>query len=924
QLIIQWDTAPFNDTLSYKLEHPQAYYSLMFGEEYEDMGPGLVILLHDAIVAADQDSEYFMADYDAYIVFHAGSGREVDINGDTPGDIWSADIPLADLREIIANDDPTYRGIPVDEGNHFVTSGMLVPETSNQDDYYIGLQGSLFHEFGHQLGLPDLYDTSGYSIGVAGWALMGSGGYNDNSYFPSELCAWAKYYLGWIEPEIITQNGQYTVHAIEDYDDTNTELYKIPINSHEYFLIENRQFTPGQITPCQNCPQPNLEEDNYFASLIFEPDTGDTMVYYSEKSTIIWSSNYDFALAGEGILIWHIDDDIIESNIYTNTVNYTLPKGVDLEEADGINDDLNPTYLYSAFFGSAVDPFYEENNSEFTPFSIPSSHSNNGSDTHIFITDISENGLDMTFRVEFDWTQAGFPQEFCDLVGSNSPNHGDINGDGNDEIVISSTSGNIFAFNSDGTPTVAGSENGLLGSMDFSCNSSPALCDLDGDGDLEVLTSTDNGKLYAWHGEETDLDRIVEGFPVVSSGKLSSPTVWYDDREGSFTIFVSSSEGFLHAWRLSGDQITEAPGFPVYCESGLIGDPLLVDLKGAGDLELIAIASANGKVFAFEPDGSPFDGFPLNLGHPISSGMIAGDFDRNTWKELIVTTEDGLVYAFYYTSQIVPGFPRQVSGEIQATPALADLNGNGYLEIIIPTGNYHVSIVSSNGILMAEWPNEFDQYTNHSLEPLTASPVVADIDNDNDLEILLATWDQNIQAWHHDGTPVDRFPLALGGDVGATPMIFNMDGDPYLELVATCDDGYFYAWEMPSETDNMPWPQYRQNFSLNGQLSNDYLLPELNEEGILIKESVYVYPNPAKNSNPKFRYRIGQPAGVRIKIYDVSGDLVAELIGTAYEHIDNEVEWDISDIAGGIYLAQVYAQSGLTKTHKTVKVAITK
>lgn len=923
QLFVDWDVAPFNDTLSYRLENPRAYYGLFGGSGYEDIGPGLVAFMHDAIVAADADPDYLMSDYDAYILFHSGPGREVDINGDTPGDLWSAFIPLPDLRDVLANNDPDYRGIPVDDSTHFVEEASIVPESNNTDGYYIGLQGSLFHEFGHQLGLPDLYDTSGYSIGVASWDLMASGGNNDNGYFPAEFSVWSKYYLGWVEPEVITENGTYTIHAIEANGASTPRAYKIPINSHEYYLIENRQFSLNNNASCPNCPAPSAEEDNFSARLL-NPASGDTMSFFSEKSTIVWASDHDFFLQGEGLLIWHIDDEIIEGNFFTNTVNYSVPKGVDLEEADGINDDLDPAFLYAAYYGSPYDVFYEGNNNAFTPFTMPSSHTNNGSDTHIFITDISESGIEMSFTVEFDWTQNGFPQQFGEQLATNSPNVGDIDGDGQPEIVATSATGNIFAFNHDGTPVISTASNGLLESMGHTSQASTALHDLDGDGDMEIISTSNDGKLYAWHGNADNSTRLVDGFPVQVEGKLSSPVVWDLYQNGNVYIFAASNTGLLHGWRVTQGELIEAPGFPIYCENGLVGDPLLVDLTGENEIDFIAIASQAGKIFAFEPNGVAVSGFPVNLEQSISTSMIAGDIDRNFWKEIIVGTESGHVYALRHNGAIVEGFPRQVSGQIHATPALGDLDSDGYPEIIVPNGNYHVGVINSNGILMAEWPNEFDQYTNHPVEYLSASPIVADVDDDNDLEVLLATWDQNIHAWHHDGTPVDRFPLSLGGDVGSTPLVANMDSDPFLELVAASEDGFFYAWELPSQSNMVAWPQYRHNPSLTGQLSNDNLSNITYENGILIEESVYVYPNPAKDSNPKFRYRIGQPAGVWINIYDVSGDLVAELDGTNYLGIDNEVEWDVTDIASGIYFAQVYAQSGLDKAHKTVKVAVTK
>src|SRR3989304_6203909 len=69
--------------------------------------------------------------------------------------------------------------------------------------------GVVSHELGHDLGLPDLYDTDSSSLGVGMWDVMGTGSWN--SVFPSpegtspaHFSAWAKATLGWLTPIEVT------------------------------------------------------------------------------------------------------------------------------------------------------------------------------------------------------------------------------------------------------------------------------------------------------------------------------------------------------------------------------------------------------------------------------------------------------------------------------------------------------------------------------------------------------------------------------------------------------------------------------------------------------------------------------------------------------------------------------------------------
>jgi immune inhibitor A len=103
----------------------------------------------------------------------------------------------------------------VEAGQGGVSSGVEIPANPTGvwvGDYTIqpenGGLGVFAHEFGHDLGLPDLYDTSGNTGGAENstgfWTLMSSGanigdggrdGIGDN---PTDLGAWEKFQLGWL------------------------------------------------------------------------------------------------------------------------------------------------------------------------------------------------------------------------------------------------------------------------------------------------------------------------------------------------------------------------------------------------------------------------------------------------------------------------------------------------------------------------------------------------------------------------------------------------------------------------------------------------------------------------------------------------------------------------------------------------------
>jgi M6 family metalloprotease-like protein len=200
---------------------------------------------------------------------------------------------------------------------------------NNKRDATIGI---IAHELGHAaFGLPDLYDTTPSmepdSAGIGYFGLMSAGMWGTKEAFetqegssPVHMCAWSKIQNGWIEPEVINTKTPLHVSLYENSSD-KYNIIKIPINSSEYFLLENRN------------------------------NSG----YDRGLKTI------DGIFRG-GMALWKIDDDVIKSNISTNTVNSDKNnKGVALIEATHALLDIS-TYER----GHEKNLFYYENRSSYS------------------------------------------------------------------------------------------------------------------------------------------------------------------------------------------------------------------------------------------------------------------------------------------------------------------------------------------------------------------------------------------------------------------------------------------------------------------------------------------------------------------------------------------------------------------------------
>jgi len=276
--------------------------------------------------------------------------------------------PYVDFSQYDTNRDRIIDAVSLVHAGHDEATGggvntiwskqSVYPGTLRVDGVYLGYYftvseyspvGVYVHEFGHMLGLPDLYDTDYSSTGVGVWDVMGSGAWNDWGRTPAHLSAWSKLYLGWIDPTVIS-------NYVEGYQlpmmgGNRPEVIKLPtIYSNEYFLIENR-----------------------------------------------YQSGYDRFLPGSGVLIWHIDTDVINQWMYYNRVNNNEDrKGVDLEEASGIQD----LDTWGSNDGDSSDP-WRNNLVGFTPSSTPNSRLYDGTDSKIKVFNLSAALPVMTLDIDF-------------------------------------------------------------------------------------------------------------------------------------------------------------------------------------------------------------------------------------------------------------------------------------------------------------------------------------------------------------------------------------------------------------------------------------------------------------------------------------------------------------------------------------------
>jgi M6 family metalloprotease-like protein len=99
--------------------------------------------------------------------------------------------------------------------------------------------GLTAHEFGHSLGLPDLY-VENRSLGIDNLSLMARGDRNGDpeGTCPAGLDAFSMYLLGWLNPVPVELNSTEDILEMNSSAHDSPTVYKVPLSNSEYYLLE--------------------------------------------------------------------------------------------------------------------------------------------------------------------------------------------------------------------------------------------------------------------------------------------------------------------------------------------------------------------------------------------------------------------------------------------------------------------------------------------------------------------------------------------------------------------------------------------------------------------------------------------------------------------------------------------------------------
>ncbi|MBM3307781.1 MAG: VCBS repeat-containing protein [Candidatus Eisenbacteria bacterium] len=277
------------------------------------------------------------------------------------------------------------------------------------------------------------------------------------------------------------------------------------------------------------------------------------------------------------------------------------------------------------------------------------------------------------------------------------------------------------------------------------CWASPALADLDRDGRAEILIPCADGFLYCWRHNGTE---YIDGDnnPLTigvfkwlgATWPYGSPAVADIDGDGELEIIQPGADGKIYALNANG---TTVPGWPFNCEAKSVCSPAVGDVNNDGLLE-IAVASNAGKHWLLRANGTVMPGWPksLYIDGDFPPSPVLADVNGDGNLEYIQVSSDGRITVRDYLGTMLPGWPQLMGASCGSSPVVADIDGDPGMEIVIGCDSGRLYAYDANGALLAGWPIQTDA-------EIYGSPTVADLDGDGDVEVVIGSMDGNVYVW---------------------------------------------------------------------------------------------------------------------------------------------------------------------------------
>ncbi len=316
--------------------------------------------------------------------------------------------------------------------------------------------------------------------------------------------------------------------------------------------------------------------------------------------------------------------------------------------------------------------------------------------------------------------------------------------------------------------------------------------DLDGDGDVDVLSASGDDSKIAWY--ENDGSESFTAHTITTSADDAQSVYAVDvDGDGDIDVLSASENDSKIAW-YENDGSESFTAYTITTSASDVESVYAVDLDGDGDMDVLSASKADSKIAWYENDGSEsFTAHTITTSADRAQSVYAVDLDGDGDIDVLSASENDNKIAWYENdgSESFTAHTITTSADDAQSVYAVDLDGDSDIDVLS---------ASANDNTIAWYENDgSESFTtaNISTSAEGASSVYAvDVDGDGDMDVLSASYNDNKIAWYkNDGSEsFTAHTITTSADDAQSVYAVDLDGDGDMDVLSASASDDKISW----------------------------------------------------------------------------------------------------------------------------------